>query len=184
MKLIAALVMLLALSACSLPVFFRVPIVQGNVVTAEQVAKLHKGMTKKQVTYVLGSPLVKSPFEDNRWDYVFYYRNPRAHVRESQLKLYFTNGHLASIKGDEEYTVQALKNNENSSSEASHALPGEAAAMSAPSNTPSGHPQNGDQSEVEVPKTNTGAPSSPGAQTPNTGGTPPQTGPSLPGNPR
>ena len=102
MKLIAALVMLLALSACSLPVFFRVPIVQGNIVTADQVTKLKKGMTKKQVAYVLGTPLIKSPFEADRWDYVFYYRNPNAHVRQSKLELYFVGDKLSDIEGDED----------------------------------------------------------------------------------
>lgn len=126
MKLIAALVLLLALSACSLPVFFRVPVVQGNIVTADQVAKLQKGMTKKQVAYVLGTPLIESPFEADRWDYVFYYRNPRAHVRQSKLDLYFVNGKLSQIRGNEEYTAQTLQG--ESSQNANQAPPGDAAS--------------------------------------------------------
>lgn len=115
MKQIAVLVLLLALSACSLPVFFRVPVAQGNIVTPEQVAKLDKGMTKKQVKYVLGTPLIKPAFEKDRWDYVFYYRNPRAHVRHSKLNLYFTNGQLSEIEGNEEYAAQVAKINRESS---------------------------------------------------------------------
>lgn len=109
MKQIAVLVLLLALSACSLPVFFRVPVAQGNIVTADQVAKLRMGMNKKQVQYVLGTPLIKPAFEKDRWDYVFYYRNPRAHVRHSKLNLYFTNGKLSDIDGNEEYAAQVAK---------------------------------------------------------------------------
>lgn len=109
MKSITALVLLLTLSACSLPVFFRVPVVQGNVVTEENVSQLELGMTKRQVEYVMGTALVDSSFENDRWDYVFYYRDPRADVRKSELNLYFTDGKLAEIDGDEAYTQAALK---------------------------------------------------------------------------
>ncbi|WP_184947395.1 outer membrane protein assembly factor BamE [Salinisphaera orenii] len=109
MKSITALVLLLTLSACSLPVFFRVPVVQGNVVTEENVSQLELGMTKRQVEYVMGTALVDSSFENDRWDYVFYYRDPRADVRKSELNLYFTDGELAEIDGDEAYTRAALK---------------------------------------------------------------------------
>ncbi|HET7314350.1 outer membrane protein assembly factor BamE [Salinisphaera sp.] len=135
MKPLAALMLLLALSACSLPVFFRVPIVQGNIVTTDQVAKLKKGMTKKQVAYVLGTPLIKSPFETDRWDYVFYYRNPYAHVRESQLNLYFTDGKLTDIEGDEEYMAQAFKAGNQPGPGDTAPLPGGTSAIGAPLGT-------------------------------------------------
>ena len=106
MRTLAVLVMLLTLTACSLPVFFRVPVVQGNVVTAENVDQLELGMTKSQVEYVMGTALVDSSFEKDRWDYVFYYRDPRAHVRKSRLTLYFVNDKLADIEGNEEYLQQ------------------------------------------------------------------------------
>ncbi|WP_423823778.1 outer membrane protein assembly factor BamE [Salinisphaera sp. SPP-AMP-43] len=131
MKLIAALVMLLALSACSLPVFFRVPIVQGNIVTADQVAKLEQGMTKKQVAYVLGTPLIKSPFEANRWDYVFYYRNPNAHVRQSKLDLYFVDDKLSDIEGNEEYSAETMKLGDRPDSTDSGQLPAGTSAAGA-----------------------------------------------------
>jgi len=109
MRTLAALVTLLMLSACSLPVFFRVPVVQGNVVTAENVGQLEIGMTKRQVEYVMGTSLIDSSFENDRLDYVFYYRDPRAHVRKSKLTLYFVNDQLSEIEGDEEYTEQIMK---------------------------------------------------------------------------
>jgi outer membrane protein assembly factor BamE (lipoprotein component of BamABCDE complex) len=108
MRTVAVLVSLLMLSACSLPVFFRVPVVQGNVVTAKNVNQLEIGMTKRQVEYVMGTSLIDSSFENDRWDYVFYYRDPRAHVRKSELNLYFVDDKLAEIDGDEEYTAQIM----------------------------------------------------------------------------
>ena len=108
MRTVAVLASLLMLTACSLPVFFRVPVVQGNVVTAKNVNQLEIGMTKRQVEYVMGTSLIDSSFEKDRWDYVFYYRDPRAHVRKSELNLYFVNDELAEIDGDDEYTAQVM----------------------------------------------------------------------------
>lgn len=132
MRLIAALVLLLALSACSLPVFFRVPVVQGNIVTADQVDKLDMGMTKRQVAYVLGTPLIKAPFETNRWDYVFYYRNPRAHVRQSKLDLYFANDRLVDIDGDEEYRAAVAKIGQQTGPTSDAPMPGATGSTGAP----------------------------------------------------
>ncbi len=103
MRIFTVLVLLLGLTACSLPVFFRVPVLQGNVITQDNVEQLELGMTKAQVQYVMGTPLIDSGFEDNSWDYVFYYRDPRANVRQSELNLFFLNGRLVEIDGDEEY---------------------------------------------------------------------------------
>lgn len=97
--------MLLALliGGCSVPVLFRVPVLQGNIVTEKKVKQLEVGMTPPQVRYLLGTPLVHSTFASHRWDYVFYYRDRRGNERESQLTLYFQNGQLARIEADESY---------------------------------------------------------------------------------
>jgi outer membrane protein assembly factor BamE len=50
---------------------YRADIVQGNVVTTEQIAQLKPGMTRIQVRDVLGTPLITDPFHAQRWDYVF-----------------------------------------------------------------------------------------------------------------
>lgn len=183
MKLIAALVLLLALSACSLPVFFRVPIVQGNIVTANQVAKLKKGMTKKQVAYVLGTPLIKSPFESDRWDYVFYYRNPNAHVRQSKLDLYFVNGKLSDIEGDEEYTAHAFKGGKQSGSGGTTSglgTPLETTSAQGSESAPSQTTQPNPGASNNVPGAN---PSMPTENQPTTQNPLPHTGPALPGQP-
>ncbi|MES1937808.1 SmpA/OmlA protein [Salinisphaera hydrothermalis C27AD] len=175
MKLIAALVMLLALSACSLPVFFRVPIVQGNIVTADQVAKLQKGMTKKQVAYVLGTPLIQSPFEADRWDYVFYYRNPNAHVRQSKLDLHFVNGKLSDIEGDEEYASKAFKSNNASGPNDSDELPAATNTSGAALDTRNAGTPNNSANTGSGPGS-TNAPM-PGRNRPSNVGTAPQTQP-------
>lgn len=156
-RIIATLATLLALSGCGLPVFFRVPIVQGNIVTADQVDKLQMGMTKKQVAYVLGTPLIKAPFESDRWDYVFYYRNPRAHVRQSKLDIYFVNDRLDHIEGDEEYqaAVNAVAQGKNNDTP----LPGSVSSTGAPLGVGAipGSPVPGNASQ-DIPHTDTSRP--------------------------
>lgn len=55
---------------------YRPDVHQGNLVTNEQVEQLHVGMTQMQVQFLLGVPLLRDMFHQNRWDYV-YYVNPR-----------------------------------------------------------------------------------------------------------
>jgi outer membrane protein assembly factor BamE len=50
---------------------YRADIIQGNVVTSDQMAKVKVGMTRAQVRDILGSPLIADPFHADRWDYVF-----------------------------------------------------------------------------------------------------------------
>jgi outer membrane protein assembly factor BamE len=50
---------------------YRADVIQGNVVTAEQIDRVKPGMTRVQVRDILGSPLIADPFHADRWDYVF-----------------------------------------------------------------------------------------------------------------
>ena len=57
---------------------YKVEVVQGNVVTSEQVALVKPGQTRAQVRDFLGSPLLTDPFHADRWDYVFTIRRQGA----------------------------------------------------------------------------------------------------------
>ncbi len=62
---------------------------QGNLVTKEMVDQLHIGMTQLQVQFLLGVPLLRDMFHQNRWDYV-YYMNPRfGDIERRRLTVYF-----------------------------------------------------------------------------------------------
>ena len=62
---------------------------QGNLVTKEMVDQLHLGMTQLQVQFLLGVPLLRDMFHQNRWDYL-YYTNPRFGDPETRrLTVYF-----------------------------------------------------------------------------------------------
>src|SRR3954465_9951811 len=53
---------------------YKPDVVQGNVVTTEQISQVKPGMSRSQVKDILGSPLITDPFHADRWDYVFTLR--------------------------------------------------------------------------------------------------------------
>lgn len=68
---------------------YRVEVVQGNVVTKEMLAQLREGLTREQVRYVLGSPLITDVFHADRWDYAFSIRRQGAEPQERRVTVYF-----------------------------------------------------------------------------------------------
>lgn len=68
MRVFLILITVLTLSACTI---HRIDIQQGNVITKDMVEQLKEGMTKRQVMFVMGSPLIQDPFHKHRWDYIF-----------------------------------------------------------------------------------------------------------------
>ena len=92
-----------ALSGCSLAerlTPYKIDVRQGNDVTPEMVAQLKKGMSKDQVRFVLGTPLVTDVFHADRWDYVYRFQPGRGKVSERRLTVYFKDGVLDRVIGD------------------------------------------------------------------------------------
>ncbi len=81
-------------------VTYRIPIQQGNVVDQERVNQLQPGMAKRQVRFVMGTPMLVDPFHQDRWDYVYTYRPSRGDSEERRITLYFENDALVRIEGD------------------------------------------------------------------------------------
>jgi outer membrane protein assembly factor BamE len=80
---------------------YRMEIQQGNYLTQEMVSQLQPGMTRDQVRFVLGTPLLLDIFHDDRWDYV--YRRGRAgsrEIEERRLSVFFENDRLVRVEGD------------------------------------------------------------------------------------
>lgn len=135
MRILTALLLLFSLSACGL--YYHTPVRQGNVLTPDQVARLEPGMTKQQVRYLMGTPLVASRFEDNRWDYVFYYRNTDARVRQSKIRLYFIDGRLIDIEGKAQFLQASHGGQLAPSNGQTHTAPIDAAGAPTPSDSDS-----------------------------------------------
>ena len=74
---------LLLLSACAGCVY-RVNIQQGNYLEARTVDQLQVGMTRSQVRYLLGTPMVPDAFDKGRWDYLYYFKKGRWHRAEER----------------------------------------------------------------------------------------------------
>jgi outer membrane protein assembly factor BamE len=56
---------------------YRPDIQQGNLLQIDDVDQVKAGMTRSQVRYLLGTPMISDPFEPNRWDYVYTYQRGR-----------------------------------------------------------------------------------------------------------
>jgi len=94
-------VLTLVLTGCSgFPGVYKIDIPQGNVVTQEMVNKLRPGMTKKQVRFVMGTPLVEDTFNADRWDYIYTLKASDGSYTRERVSLYFNNGRLSRINGD------------------------------------------------------------------------------------
>jgi outer membrane protein assembly factor BamE len=91
---------LLTLSACSFLTPYRVPVVQGNVVTREQVAVLRPGMSRIQVRDILGTPLLASVFHGDRWDYVFTLKQQGSEPQARRVTVYFKGDVLDRFEAD------------------------------------------------------------------------------------
>lgn len=80
---------------------YRVEVVQGNVVTREQLAVLQKGMTRKQVRDILGTPLITSLFHAQRWDYTFTIKRQGTQPLQRKVSVFFENDQVSDIQADE-----------------------------------------------------------------------------------
>lgn len=76
---------------------YRIDIVQGNVVTREQLARVKPGMTRVQVRELLGSPMLTDLFHGNRWDYIFTIRRPGTEPQRRSIVLVFEGEALKAI---------------------------------------------------------------------------------------
>jgi outer membrane protein assembly factor BamE len=80
---------------------YQIDVVQGNVVTREQVQALRAGLPKPVVRDILGSPLVTSVFHGDRWDYVFGFSRQGQAMQQRRFTVYFKDGALERFEGDD-----------------------------------------------------------------------------------
>lgn len=92
----------LFLTACSPTVLItphKIDVQQGNVVTQDMLEKVKPGMTKSQVRFVLGTPLISDPFHADRWDYVYRFNKAGELVEQRKLTAVFEGDKLKEIEG-------------------------------------------------------------------------------------
>lgn len=93
------LAMLIAISISQSACVYRLSLQQGNIAELEDVEQVKIGMTPSQVKFLLGSPLIDDPFNDDRWDYV--YQTTIGHNKPTTrqfLTVYFEDGKVARLE--------------------------------------------------------------------------------------
>ena len=98
---VAIIITALSLSACSSWVF-RYDVPQGNYLEQKSIDKLQVGMTKEQVKFILGSPVVVDAFNNDTWNYVYKLKSGRSRDfdMKKQFIINFSNDKLISASGD------------------------------------------------------------------------------------
>jgi len=85
---------LLPLAGC----VYRMNIQQGNFLQRKAIEQLQVGMTRSQVRYLLGTPMVPNDFDTDRWDYLYYFKHGRlTRTQNYLLTVYFENDKVAKI---------------------------------------------------------------------------------------
>ncbi len=103
MRLLLLTLAVACLSACGFfgfPGVYRIDVEQGNILTQEAVDQLKPGMSRRQVRFILGTPLIEDPFNQNRWDYTDVKRNGLDILSESRLTVVFEGDSLVEVIGD------------------------------------------------------------------------------------
>lgn len=99
------------LAGCSswgFPGVYRINIEQGNIVTQEMVDQLKPGMSRRQVRFILGTPLQEDPFDDDRWDYIYTLRNGNKTLRENRLTVFFEGDTMSRFDSTLEAIAQKV----------------------------------------------------------------------------
>ena len=79
---------------------YKLDIQQGNIISAEMLMGLKPGMTRAQVKYVLGTPLIQDSFHENRWDYIYKMIKDDRLIEERHVIVRFADDGLVDVKGD------------------------------------------------------------------------------------
>ena len=91
-RIVAVGLLALGLNAC----IYRIDIQQGNLLEEDAVEQVAVGMTKNQVVFLLGTPMVTDSFHDDRWDYTYYLRRGRSNDIERRWLIVYFDGDIVS----------------------------------------------------------------------------------------
>ena len=92
--------MLCACGFVGFPGVYKIDVEQGNIVTQEMADQLRPGMSRRQVRFILGTPLIEDTFNQDRWDYPYVKRNGMTILSESRLTVIFDGDTLLEVSGD------------------------------------------------------------------------------------
>ena len=96
-------ILFISLTACGFvgfPGVYRIDVEQGNIVTQEMVDQLKPAMSRRQVRFIMGTPLMEDSFNQDRWDYPYSIRNGGDVIKQSHVSVFFEGDSLVSVSGD------------------------------------------------------------------------------------
>lgn len=96
---------LILLSVCLLAsgCVYQAALSQGNLLDQEDIDQAEVGMTRGQIRFLLGTPMIDDPFHENRWDYVYYLRIGRNKASFKRwISIYFDGENVSEILKDQE----------------------------------------------------------------------------------
>lgn len=85
-----------SLSGCVFPGVYKLNVQQGNIVTQDMLDKLKPGMTERQVIYVMGNPVLRNPYEQQRWDYIYTLEERDKVTKSYRIAVFFDEQFLYS----------------------------------------------------------------------------------------
>jgi outer membrane protein assembly factor BamE len=98
MTTIARSLLTLSLAVTATGCVYRINIQQGNFLDQAAVEQVKAGMTRSQVRYLLGTPMVSDSFNKSRWDYIYYLKKGRTrHVDSRRVTVYFEDEKVAKL---------------------------------------------------------------------------------------
>lgn len=103
MRKLALCVLALLILGTSAACVYRAPLSQGNLLKQEDLDQVKVGMTRNQVRFLLGTPMIDDPFHTNRWDYIYYLTVGRKKATFKRwVSIYFENEVVSRIVDDQE----------------------------------------------------------------------------------
>ena len=79
---------------------YKVTVQQGNVITQDMVDQLKPSMTRSQVAFIMGEPILRNTFNEDRWDYIYSVLLPGYFETQVRMSLFFEDETLAYFTGD------------------------------------------------------------------------------------
>jgi outer membrane protein assembly factor BamE len=93
----------------NLPGVYTIDIQQGNRVSQEMINQLKPTMNKRQVLYIMGSPMLVDVFHKKRWDYLYSNQSGGESREQTRISLYFEGDILVGVQGDFKPTANTEK---------------------------------------------------------------------------
>lgn len=103
---ITSMLLFTALTTCNnigsmdFPGVYKISIPQGNIITQDMIDQLRPGMSKRQVMFVMGTPLIRDPYNQDRWDYVYNYQPGGGARGQERISVLFEDDGLVRFSGD------------------------------------------------------------------------------------